>query len=101
MIRKYRHFPTLLLVVALASPLVTTGCAEHRYYRVYDPYYRDYHRWDDHEVVFYNQWTVETHRDPHRDFRKLHDDEKKEYWNWRHNHGDHDHDHDHDHNDRH
>ncbi len=51
MIRKYRHFPPLLLAVALALPLVTTGCAEHRYYRVYDPHYRDYHRWDDHEVV--------------------------------------------------
>jgi hypothetical protein len=101
MIREYRHFPTLLLAVALASPLVTAGCAEHHYYRVYDPYYHDYHRWDDHEVVFYNQWAVETHRDTHRDFRKLHDNEKKEYWNWRHSHGDHDHDHDHDHNDRH
>ena len=38
MIRKYRYFPTLLLAFALASPLVPTGCAEHSYYRVYDPY---------------------------------------------------------------
>ena len=57
--------------------------------RVYDPYYTDYHTWNHDEVVYYNQWSVETHRDPHRDFRKLNEQEKKEYWTWRHNHGDH------------
>jgi len=83
---------SLLLSAVLAAPLVTTGCAEHHYYRAYDPYHNDYHRWDNNEVVYYNQWTVETHRDQHRDYRKLNKEEQKEYWNWRH---DHDHDHDH------
>ncbi|HTR65598.1 MAG TPA: hypothetical protein VMH85_07485 [Terriglobales bacterium] len=87
----------LLLSAVLAAPLVTTGCAEHHYYRVYDPYNHDYHRWDNNEVVYYNQWAVETHHDPHRDFRKLNQDDQKNYWNWRHSHGDNDHDHDHDH----
>lgn len=42
-----------------------------------------------------NNHVVETHCDPHRDYRKLNQDEQKEYWNWRHNHPDRDHDHDH------
>jgi len=86
-----RHLSSLLLSAVFAAALVTTGCAEHHYYRVYDPYHNDYHRWDDNEVVYYNQWAVQTHHDPHRDFRKLSKDDQKDYWNWRH---DHDHDHD-------
>ncbi len=89
----YRYLSSFLLVLVLAAPLAMTGCAERHYYRVYDPYYRDYHRWDDGEIVFYNQWVIETRRDPHRDFRKLDRDEQREYWEWRHHHGNHDHDH--------
>jgi hypothetical protein len=94
------HFVrSLLLAAALASSLAGIGCAEHHAYRVYDPYYTDYHVWNNDEVVYYNQWIVETHRDRdrnrNRDFRKLRPEEQKEYWSWRHNHGDHDHDHDH------
>ena len=61
-----------------------------------DPYYRDHHRWNNNEVVYYNQWTVETHHDPHVDYGRLQKDDQKAYWDWRHNH-DRDHDHDHDH----
>jgi len=94
------------LTLALALPMLTTACAEHRYYRAYDPYYHDYHRWDHGEDVYYQRWVVETHRDPHRDFRHLDRDDQKAYWDWRHKQGDHDHDrddknrdrdHDHDH----
>ncbi|MFZ2002740.1 MAG: hypothetical protein WA239_17130 [Candidatus Sulfotelmatobacter sp.] len=35
--------------------------------RVYDPYYSDYHVWNDDEVVYYQQWAHEYHRDTHRD----------------------------------
>jgi len=42
--RKCAYLGPLLLAVALAVPLATTGCAEHHYYRVYDPYYHDNHR---------------------------------------------------------
>ena len=89
---------TCLIAGALALPLFTTACAEHRrgyYYN--DPYYHDRHRWDNNEIVFYNQWTVETRRDQHRDFRNLNRDEQREYWEWRHHHNrDRDHDHDRD-----
>jgi hypothetical protein len=79
---------TPLIVVALLSPVLLTGCAEHSTVRVYDPYYNDYHAWNDHEVGYYQQWLVETHR-RYRDFRKLPAPEQREYWAWRHNHPDH------------
>ena len=75
-------------VVALA--LLTAACA-HRYY---DADHDDYHRWNNGERVYYNQWIVETHRDD-RDYRHLSREDQKRYWDWRHNH-DHDRDHDRD-----
>jgi hypothetical protein len=86
--RKSRFLSSLFLASALASVALGTACGGHRYYRAYDPYYSDYHVWDDNEVVYYNQWATEYHRDPHRDFRKLRPEEQKEYWTWRHSHGD-------------
>jgi len=56
----------LCLAATMAVSLTTAGCAEHHYYRVYDPYYRDYHVWNDNEVVYYHRWAAETHRDPNR-----------------------------------
>jgi len=86
----YRILSSLLLAAVLASPLAITGCAARAGYQVYDPYYNDYHRSDDHEIVYYNQWETETHRD-HRDFNKRDKDEQKQYWAWRHDHPDNDH----------
>jgi hypothetical protein len=83
---------SLLLAAAMASSLAGIGCAEHHAYRVYDPYYTDYHVWDNDEVVYYRRWADENHRDRDRDFKKLRPEEQKEYWTWRHNHGDHDRD---------
>jgi len=82
---------TLLLAAGLASSWAGIAC-EHHYVRVYDPYYTDYHVWNDDETVYYRRWAEETHRDRDRDFRRLPPEEQKEYWTWRHNHGDHDHD---------
>jgi hypothetical protein len=61
----------LLAAAALASTVAISGCAGTSVgvrYRVYDPYRSDYHVWDRDEGVYYNQWTIQTHRDPHRDF---------------------------------
>ena len=82
----------LLLSGALLASLAGVACEHHHYYRVYDPYYTDYHSWDNNEVVYYRRWADETRRDRTRDFRKLPPEEQKEYWTWRHNHGDHDRD---------
>jgi len=52
-------------------------------YRVYDPYYRDYHVWTGPEPGYYHDWIVETHR-PERDFRRLRREDQHAYWTWRH-----------------
>lgn len=81
-----RHLTTLSMAAILAVPAVITGCAARveTGYRVHDPYYNDYHVWDNNEVVYYQQWETNTHRS-HKDFRKRKADEQKEYWTWRHN----------------
>lgn len=81
---------SVLAVAALAASVMITGCAARVGvgYRANDPYYHDRHPWDDHEILFYNQWNDETHRDRHREFRKLKHSEQKEYWDWRHKHAD-------------
>jgi hypothetical protein len=88
-IAKYVPVGSLCLAAALACSVASMACGHPHYYRVYDPYYTDYHVWNHDEVVYYNRWSADTHRDPHRDFRKLPPEEQKEYWTWRHNHGDH------------
>ena len=88
--RRSNLLRTLLLTGVIAVSGAGVACAEHHHYRVYDPYYTDYHNWDRNENGYYQRWADETHRD--RDFRKLRPEEQKEYWTWRHNHGDHDRD---------
>lgn len=87
MSRGYRCLCTLLLAGAIASPMLISGCAAHAEYRVYDPYYSDYHVWNNDEVVYYGRWENETHRE-HKEFKKRNHDEQKEYWTWRHSHED-------------
>lgn len=82
----FRSLRALLLSAALLAPVITTGCAVSVGYRVHDPYYNDYHVFDGAEIGYYNRWAVETHRDPHRDFRKLKPAEQHEYFTWRHEH---------------
>jgi hypothetical protein len=90
--RDSRHLRAILLAVVFSSAVLGMGCGDHHHYRVYDSYHTDYHVWNSGEVVYYQQWSVETHRDSHRDFRRLPPEQQKEYWDWRHNH-DRDHDH--------
>jgi hypothetical protein len=77
-----RNAAPLLLAVALASPVLIGGCAEH--VRYYDADHADYHTWNHGEVVYYDRWEHETHRD-HQDFSHRSDSDKKEYYTWRHN----------------
>lgn len=85
---KSRFLSSCFLAAALACSVLGAGCAHH-YYRVYDPYYSDYHVWNGEEVGYYHTWARENHVDEHRDFRKLPAEQQKAYWNWRHSHGDH------------
>jgi len=86
--RGHPWLTSLLLLSALALPVLSTGCGEHRYY---DPYYHDYHRWGPDEDAYYLRWERETHRE-HHEWRARKAEEQKEYWTWRHGHGDHEHD---------
>jgi hypothetical protein len=87
MTQGHRPLATVLLAASFILSVVGVGCAGRVSYRAYDPGYNDYHAWDSHERVYYNQWTTETHRS-NKDFRKLGPDDQKEDWNWRHNHPD-------------
>lgn len=80
-----RRLASTLLFAAMASTTLFSGCAVHA--RIYDPYYHDYHTWNDHEMVYYSQWERETHRD-HADFKQRNDADQREYWTWRHSHPD-------------
>ncbi len=88
---KSRFLSSCFLTVALTLSVAGMACAHHHYYRVYDPYYSDYHVWNDEEVTYYHTWARENHFDENRDFRKLPPERQKEYWTWRHSQGDHDH----------
>jgi hypothetical protein len=74
-----RHSQPAFALATLAAVL-STGCTVHAGY--YDPYYHDRHPWNG-EVVYYQRWETETHRE-HRDFKKRNEAEQKEYWDWRH-----------------
>lgn len=85
-----RYLSLALLAAVLISPAIITGCSARvsTGYRVHDGYYNDDHLWNHDEIVYYNRWEDEGHRD-HRDFRRRSDGERREYFKWRH---DHDHD---------
>jgi len=52
--KRSRFLSSLFLAAALTFSVMGTACAHH--YRVYDPYYSDYHVWDNVEVGYYHQW---------------------------------------------
>lgn len=80
-----RFLSLWLLASVLACSVIATSCTRHDD-RVYDREHGDYHAWNHDEVVHYNQWATENHRDANRDFRGLSPEEQKEYWSWRHRH---------------
>ena len=82
-----RGVVSLLLAAVLALPIGITGCNGE--VRVYDPYYRDYHVWNNDEVVYYNRWETESHY-PHVDYKHRSAEQQHAYWDWRHQ-QDHDH----------
>ena len=76
---------TILATLLLTLGMFAAGCAEHRGYRVYDPYYSDYHEWTPDEDAYYHRWYGENYHDRgYRDYKHLNRDEQRNYWNWRH-----------------
>ncbi|HEX4076727.1 MAG TPA: hypothetical protein VHX49_15105 [Candidatus Acidoferrales bacterium] len=81
-----QHLISFVMIAALASPVLMSGCAARvdTGYRVYDPGHGDYHVWNHDEGVYYSHWEHDTHRH-HEDFQKRNKQDQQEYWNWRHN----------------
>jgi hypothetical protein len=72
---RWKRAPLVLaMVVGMAGGAV--GCVHH---------YHDV--WSDSEVVYYNRWEAETHRQ-HVEFAQRNADEQHQYWEWRHHHMD-------------
>jgi hypothetical protein len=79
-----RHGHRPIFLIATVTPASSVAMAARPTHRMHDPYYRDYHVWDGHEVAYYERWETETRR--HRvEFKERSADERKEYWTWRHN----------------
>jgi hypothetical protein len=76
-----RYALSLLFAAVLTAPIMITGCNGE--VRVYDPYYHDYHVWNNDEVVYYNRWETENHY-PHVDYKHRKADQQHAYWDWRH-----------------
>ena len=83
--RTFRRLDSLLLAALLVAPALSTGCAAR--VRVYDPYHRDYHDWDDREDRAYRRYQSERHEEYHELSRRR-AEEQRDYWKWRHEHGD-------------
>jgi hypothetical protein len=81
---RHRLITPFTTVVLFAAPITLGACAGHgTSYRLYDPYYSDYHRWNRAEDGFYRRWEVGTQR-PHVDFRRRTAEEQRTYFTWRH-----------------
>lgn len=65
---------------------------EEREHRVYDPYRKDYHNWDQQEDQMYRRWLDERH-ESYVDYGRLGKKRQRDYWKWRHEHEQHE-DHD-------
>jgi len=88
MSRAKRNFGLIFLALTLTLLVIATvGCAARVGY-VYDPYYHDYHYWDNGEDVYYRGWLTTNHRD-YVPYNKLGRDDQKAYWNYRHAQPDH------------
>jgi uncharacterized protein YecT (DUF1311 family) len=73
---------------AFASPQDDHERHEREEHRVYDPYRKDYHNWDQRENEAYRHWLEERH-EAYVDYERLKHKEQRAYWNWRHNHEEH------------
>ena len=85
MLQGNRILGAILLAGSIASPLITTGCAEHHYYRAYDSSYGSYRPWGPDEEIRYRRWIRERHY-RYCEFSRLDRDRQHEYWEWRHEH---------------
>jgi hypothetical protein len=101
--RGNKYLATLFVSVALVAPMGAFAMApqddherhEEQERRVYDPYHKDYHNWDQREDEMYRRWLEEKH-ETYVEYEHLKHKDQEAYWNWRHKHDEHE-EHEHDH----
>lgn len=97
--RESQWIASLFVSVALLAPIGAMALPraqddherheqEERERRVYDPYHKDYHNWDQREDELYRHWLEEKHR-TYVEFEKIDHKRQEEYWKWRHQHEEH------------
>jgi hypothetical protein len=79
MLRRFRMVPAYTALILLV------GCGAQVGVRTYDPYYHDYHTWNDAELPHYNAWIVETHHS-NVEYEHISKHDRENYWKWRHDH---------------
>src|SRR2546428_2850718 len=86
-----RMFSALLMATTLTAPFVvpTSALAGERRanatirLRTYDPYWRDYHVWDQREERAYRTYLTERHRS-YVMYKRQRLAQRRAYWRWRH-----------------
>ena len=97
--REHKFVASLFLSAALMAPLGALAIPrpqddherheqEERERRVYDPYHKDYHNWDQREDQAYRHWLEEKH-ESYVEFERLDHKRQDAYWKWRHKHEEH------------
>jgi hypothetical protein len=75
-----------MLSGVLMAPIVLRG--EDHTKRYYDPYYRDYHTWNDGEEHAWRHWREQERHERYREWERANSREHRDYWRWRHDHPD-------------
>lgn len=98
--RGSKYLASLFVSAALMAPLGALALApqddrdherhERQERRVYDPYHKDYHNWDEREDGTYRHWLEGRHR-TYVEYEHLQRRQQRAYWNWRHEHEEHEH----------
>jgi len=95
--RGNKYWAALFVSAALLAPLGAFAMAgpqddherhEREERRIYDPYHKDYHNWDQREDEVYRRW-LDTRHSAYVEYEHLKHKDQRAYWNWRHEHEEH------------
>lgn len=105
--REHKYMASIFLSAALMAPLGAMAMPrpqddherherEEHERRVYDPYQRDYHNWDQREDEAYRRWLEQKH-ETYTEYDRLDRRRQDDYWRWRHRHHEHEEHEEHEH----
>jgi len=85
--KRFQILTGLLLGAALIAPVAVSAADGDHDRRYYDRDGRDYHQWNDREDHAYRIYLGERHYE-YREFRRVNEARRREYFLWRHEHPD-------------